>query len=79
MTPSFPTFSNASVIRSPITLSLLAEIEAICCIFSDEFPTVLADLFRFSTTAETALSTPLLRSIGFAPAVTFFKPSFTMD
>ena len=27
----------------------------------------------------TALSIPLLRSIGFAPAATFFNPSFTID
>ncbi len=31
-----------------------------------------------STTAETALSIPRLRSMGFAPAVTFLRPTFTM-
>ncbi len=30
--------------------------------------------FRLSTTFATALSIPLLRSIGLAPAVTFFEP-----
>ena len=79
ITPSLPTFSKACVINSPIAESLFAEIDAICCIFSDEFPTVLADLFNSSTIALTALSTPLFKSIGLAPAVTFFKPSLTID
>ena len=79
ITPSFPTFSNASVINSPIVSSLLADIEAICFIFSDELPTVLDCLFNSSTTVSTALSTPLFKSIGFAPAVTFLRPSFTTD
>ena len=30
ITPSLPTFSNASAINSPISLSLFAEIEATC-------------------------------------------------
>ena len=57
---------------------MFAEIEAICLIFSDELPTVSAFLFNSPTIASTALSTPLFKSIGFAPAVTFFKPSLTI-
>ena len=78
ITPSFPTFSNASVISEPIASSLFAEIEATCLILSEELPTVTALLFNSPTIASTALSTPLFKSIGFAPAVTFFKPSFTI-
>ncbi len=74
-----PTLPNACAIKSPIVSSLLAEIDATCLIFSEESPTFFACLARSSTMASTALSIPLLRSIGFAPAATFFKPSFTMD
>ena len=35
--------------------------------------------FTCSTAAETALSIPLLRSIGFIPAATALLPSFTID
>ena len=78
ITPSLPTLSNASVINSPIASSLLAEIDAICFIFSEELPTVCACLFNSFTTTFTALSTPLFKSIGLAPAVTFFSPSLTI-
>src|SRR5881398_2200495 len=74
MTPSFPTFSIASAIKSPIARSPLA----------DTMPTwaisalLLVDLesfFSSSTTAVTALSTPRLRLIGSWPAATSFAPS----
>jgi hypothetical protein len=60
------------VINSPITSSLLAEIEAICLIFR-----IASYYFAFllSYIASTALSIPRFKSIGFAPAATFFKPS----
>ena len=38
------------------------------------------DIFcKLSTATVTALSIPLLRSIGFIPAATHFKPSFNID
>ena len=78
ITPSLPTFSNAAVISSPIASSLFADIAATCLIFSEEFPTSTDCLSKLFTIALTALSIPLLRSIGFAPAATFFSPSFTI-
>ena len=79
ITPSLPTFSKASVISFPIVSSLLAEILATWSIFSEALP-ISTDCFaRPLTTDETALSIPLLRSIGLAPAATFFKPSVTID
>ena len=65
-------------IKSPIVSSLLAEIEATCLIFSEESPTFLDCFARCSTIASTALSIPLFKSIGLAPAATFFNPSFTI-
>src|SRR5881409_568610 len=74
MTPSFPTFSIASAIKSPIARSPLA----------DTMPTwaisalLLVDLesfFSSSTTAVTARSTPRLRLIGSWPAATSLAPS----
>src|SRR6058998_2373164 len=74
MTPSFPTFSIASAIKSPMVRSPLA----------DTMPTwaisalLLVDLetfFSSSTTAATALSTPRLRLIGSWPAATSLAPS----
>src|SRR5437667_987070 len=74
MTPSFPTFSIASAIKSPMVRSPLA----------DTMPTwatsalLLVDLesfFSSPTTAVTALSTPRLRLIGSWPAATSFAPS----
>ena len=79
ITPSLPTFSNASVINLPIVSSLLAEILATWRIFSDALP-ISTDCFsRALTTEKTALSIPLFKSIGFAPAATFLSPSVTMD
>ena len=51
---------------------------ATCSILRRSSPTSLLCLRRFSTTAATALSIPRFKSIGFAPAVTFFKPTFTI-
>src|SRR5438874_6729013 len=74
MTPSFPTFSIASAIKSPMVRSPLA----------DTMPTwaisalLLVDLesfFSSSTTAVTARSTPRLRLIGSWPAATSLAPS----
>jgi hypothetical protein len=66
------------VIKLPIFSSLLAEILATCFIFSEEFPTSTDCFSRLETIAATDLSIPFLRSNGFAPAATFFKPSFTI-
>ena len=76
MTPSLPTFSIASAMSSPISLSF-AETEATCAMDALS-STVLAAAFRFSTAASTAPAIPLLRIIGLAPAVTFLKPSLMM-
>src|SRR2546425_11771435 len=74
MTPSFPTFSIASAIKSPMVGSPLA----------DTMPTwaisalLLVDLesfFSSSTTAVTALSTPRLSLSGSGPAATSFAPA----
>ena len=78
MTPSLPTFPNASEIKLPINSSLLADIEATCLIMPEELFTFLACLFKFAVIAATALSIPAFKSIGFAPAATFFKPSLTI-
>src|SRR5260370_12818325 len=74
ITPSLPTFSIASAIKSPMVRSPLA----------DTMPTwaisalLLVDLesfFSSSTTAVTARSTPRLRLIGSWPASTSLAPS----
>ena len=78
ITPSLPTFSIALAMRSPIVLSLLAEIAPTWAIFCLSSPTVLLIFFNSSTTLMTARSMPRLRSIGLAPAVTFFMPSRTI-
>ena len=78
ITPSFPTLAKALAINSPIISSLLAEIEAICLIFSESLPTTFACFDKSATIASTALSIPLFKSIGFAPAATFLRPSFTI-
>ena len=57
---------------------MLAEIDATCFIFSEESPTATACLLNSATIVSTALSIPLFKSIGLAPAATFFKPSFTI-
>ena len=65
-------------IKLPTVESLLAEILATCCIFSDELPTCFDCLLSSSVIQETALSIPLFKSIGFAPEATFFNPSLTI-
>ena len=78
ITPSLPTFPKAEAISSPIVLSLFAETDAICFIFSDELPTFLACFSKSVVIEVTALSIPRFRSIGLAPAATFFNPSLTI-
>ena len=74
MTPSLPTFSMASAMRLPMVLSLLAAIVATWAI--SFLSLVVLDIFlSSSTTFSTACSMPRLSPIGFAPAVTFFRPS----
>ena len=75
MTPSFPTSFIDFAISAPMASSLLAEIVAICSILLLSEPTSFESFLRFATTSFTALSIPLLRSIGLAPAATFFKPA----
>src|SRR5438067_2817643 len=77
MTPSLPTFSIASAMRSPTDESELAEMVPTCAI-SFEVVVGLAIFFSSSTVAVTALSMPRFRSIGFMPAATNFMPSRTM-
>ena len=74
ITPSLPTFSIASAIRSPMVLSLLAEMVPTWEI-SVLFWQGLLSFFSSAITTSTALSIPRLISIGFAPAVMFFAPS----
>src|SRR5207253_5251860 len=74
MTPSFPTFSIASAIKSPMLRPPLADTRPPWAISA----LLLVDLesfFSSSTTAATALSTPRLRLIGSWPAATSLAPS----
>ncbi|MPM67716.1 hypothetical protein SDC9_114640 [bioreactor metagenome] len=79
MTPSLLTFCIASAISLPMASSPLAEILATFSIFFKSSPISTACSFRLSTTLATALSIPRFKSIGLAPAVTFFKPTPIMD
>src|SRR4051812_3624477 len=75
-TPSLPTLSSASAICSPIEASP-AEMAATCAI--SPLPSTSRAWFLIcSTVTPTALSMPRLRSIGFAPAATFFMPRLTI-
>ena len=65
----------ALAINLPIVSSLLAEIVAICSILLLSDPTSFEIFFRLTTISATALSIPRLRSIGLAPAATFFNPA----
>src|SRR5215212_1430499 len=76
ITPSLPTFSITSAIRLPISLSA-AEIEATWAISSRPWTSVAIPLIA-STILSVARSMPCFSSIGFAPAVTFFRPSLTI-
>src|SRR5256712_4398122 len=74
MTPSLPTFSIASAIRLPISLSLLAEMAPTWAISFR--PAVGTEIFfRSSTTDSTARSIPRVQDIGFEAAVTDLSPS----
>src|SRR6478672_1031978 len=76
ITPSLPTLSTASAIFSPISGSaaLIAPTLAISSFESTSFATVLIR----STASSTARSIPRLSDIGFAPAATLRRPSFTI-
>ena len=74
MTPSLPTFSMASAIKSPMVESLFAEIVPICEISFLAWQGLLSFLSSCTTTS-TARSIPRLISIGFPPAVMFLAPS----
>ena len=74
ITPSLPTLSIASAIISPMAGSWLAEMVPIWAI-SFLFLVGFAIFWISGIIAATAASMPLLISIGFAPAVTFFIPS----
>src|SRR5437867_6371578 len=76
MTPSRPTLSMTSAMSSPISLSAaeFAAISPICCL-----PLISTACFLISATrASTPFSMPRLRSIAFAPAAIWRRPSWTM-
>ena len=75
-TPSLPTRSMASAMRSPISVSA-AEMDAVAAI-SSLVSTSLAFLRSCSVNAATALSIPRRRLMGSAPAATLRSPSRTM-
>ena len=72
--PSLPTFSIASAIILPIVSSPFAEIVPTWAI-SSLVLIFLLSLTKLETKVSTALSIPLFRLIGLAPAVTFLRPS----
>ena len=76
MTPSLPTLSMASAIISPISTSAaeMAATWAICDLDSVSLAWLLSD----SIDASTAASMPFLSDMGFAPAATLRRPSWTM-
>ncbi len=76
ITPSLPTLSIASAIRSPIAGSA-AEMDATWAISSLESTSLACFSIDF-TTASTAFSMPRFSAIGLAPAATFFIPPLTM-
>mmetsp|Transcript_26067 Transcript_26067/g.66112 ORF Transcript_26067/g.66112 Transcript_26067/m.66112 type:complete len:433 (+) Transcript_26067:118-1416(+) len=77
ITPSLPTFSMASAIISPISLSELAEIVATLQI-SSLLEIILVRALRSVKHASTARLMPRRRSIGFMPAATDLHPSAKM-
>ncbi len=77
MTPSFPTASMASAMIFPMVASLLADMVATCSI-SFLPDTGMESFFISFTTVSTALSIPLLMSMGFAPDAIALKPSLKM-
>jgi len=74
-TPSLPTLSIASAIRSPMVVSA-AEIDAVAAICSFD-STGLAEASSSSEMALTAFSMPFLSEMGSAPAATLRRPSLT--
>ena len=78
MTPSLPTFFIALAMMSPIDESAFAEIAPTCAIALSS-AVGSESSFRDSTARTTALSMPRLRSIGFIPAATDFRPSTSID
>src|SRR5574338_865693 len=77
ITPSLPTFSIASAIFSPTSLSPLAEMIPTWAISLESETSFERDL-RSPTTFWTARSMPRLRSSGFIPAATACMPSRTI-
>src|ERR1051325_1452527 len=77
ITPSLPTFSMASAMILPTSVSRLAEMAPICATSFDEVQG-REIFFSSSTTVVTARSIPRLRSIGFIPEATHFMPSRTI-
>ena len=77
MTPSVPTFSMASAISLPTASS--PEDTVPTRAMSSEPLTVCELALMASTAADTAFSMPLRMTMGLAPAVTFLRPSRTMD
>ena len=76
MTPSLPTLSKAWLSRSPMCLSRL-EMVATDAMSSTDSTSRAAERSA-SPTASAALSMPRLRPIGFAPAATARRPSWTI-
>ena len=76
ITPSDVTFSIASAMRLPICS--LAEETAATRAMSFVPETFLAFFSIASTAVSTAFSIPLRMTMGFAPAETFFRPSWTI-
>ena len=76
MTPSLPTFSNASAISSPIFGSLFAEMLATFCISSFLVSFVVSLVSRCSMALATALSMPRLTPIGLPPTEMCRRPSW---
>src|SRR5690606_30752728 len=77
ITPSLPTFSIALAISSPMSDSLLAEMEATFAQSSLVFTGLASEETSF-TSAAVAASMPRFRSIGDPPAMTYLRPSLTM-
>ena len=77
MTPSVPTFSSASAIISPISVSA-AEMAATLAICALSVSTFCESFLIDSTAVSTADSMPFFRTIGLAPAATLRRPSRTI-
>ena len=76
MTPSAVTFSIASAISLPMSSSPDEMVPTRA--MSDEPLTFFESATSVSTALSTAFAMPLRSTIGFAPAVTFFMPSWIM-